>query len=265
MLPIEKQNEIRDLRSKGYGYKTIAVFIGETRDTVRNYCREIGLGGKLSTRQQVSQSEEEVKKKIKQQNPTFEYISGYINSTSKIRLKCRICGSEIERSYQDAKYYKINCTECTEMSKKFQRIVSRSLRILRNAEKRKQKPEVLIKCEICGKIFARGNRKKYCSEECSKKAMNRKHDKRISADKIVDKDISLQSLYNRESGICYLCGMKCNWEDYIISNGATICGDWYPSIDHVIPISKGGEHSWKNIRLAHRKCNYIKSDNTPPG
>ncbi|MDT2396282.1 HNH endonuclease [Enterococcus avium] len=31
-------------------------------------------------------------------------------------------------------------------------------------------------------------------------------------------------------------------------------------MDHVIPISKGGTHSWDNVRLAHRHCNAIKRD-----
>lgn len=39
-----------------------------------------------------------------------------------------------------------------------------------------------------------------------------------------------------------------------------IVGYDYPSIDHVIPISKGGTHTWDNVRLAHHHCNSIKKD-----
>jgi len=39
-----------------------------------------------------------------------------------------------------------------------------------------------------------------------------------------------------------------------------IVGLEYPSLDHVIPLSKGGEHSMSNARLAHTYCNSIKSD-----
>ena len=28
----------------------------------------------------------------------------------------------------------------------------------------------------------------------------------------------------------------------------------------MIPIAKGGTHTWDNIQLAHRHCNSIKSD-----
>src|SRR5574341_1258757 len=46
-----------------------------------------------------------------------------------------------------------------------------------------------------------------------------------------------------------------------------ICGDELKigkdvSIDHVIPISKGGEHSLKNIAFTHWECNLMKHDMT---
>ena len=37
-----------------------------------------------------------------------------------------------------------------------------------------------------------------------------------------------------------------------------IVGKKYPSIDHVIPLSKGGTHSWDNVKLAHFSCNSAK-------
>lgn len=38
------------------------------------------------------------------------------------------------------------------------------------------------------------------------------------------------------------------------------CGDPAESIDHVIPRSKGGEHSWENVVAACRPCNVRKRD-----
>lgn len=31
-----------------------------------------------------------------------------------------------------------------------------------------------------------------------------------------------------------------------------------PSLDHVIPLSRGGEHTWENVQLAHLGCNWKK-------
>ena len=36
-------------------------------------------------------------------------------------------------------------------------------------------------------------------------------------------------------------------------------GEWH--IDHIIPISKGGEHSYENVRAAHFICNALRSNN----
>ena len=75
-----------------------------------------------------------------------------------------------------------------------------------------------------------------------------------------DYSITLNELYERDNGICKLCGHPCDWEDYTRSGETFIAGDYYPSIDHIKPLSKGGEHNWSNVQLAHRICNSIKSD-----
>ena len=77
----------------------------------------------------------------------------------------------------------------------------------------------------------------------------------------MDRDITLQKLFNKYDGICYLCGKECDFNDKVITEeGYTIVGKTYPSIEHIIPISKNGLHSWDNVNLAHHYCNSIKSD-----
>ena len=41
------------------------------------------------------------------------------------------------------------------------------------------------------------------------------------------------------------------------------CGDRADSIDHVVPRSKGGPHSWENVAAACRPCNLGTRDRTP--
>ncbi|MBQ1352344.1 MAG: HNH endonuclease [Firmicutes bacterium] len=78
---------------------------------------------------------------------------------------------------------------------------------------------------------------------------------------MVDKDITIEGLFRRDKGVCSLCGGRCDLEDYTVREGVFIAGDWYPSVDHIKPISKGGLHSWGNVQLAHKRCNTLKSDN----
>lgn len=41
------------------------------------------------------------------------------------------------------------------------------------------------------------------------------------------------------------------------------CGDRADSIDHVLPRSRGGPHTWENVAAACRPCNMTKRDRTP--
>lgn len=58
----------------------------------------------------------------------------------------------------------------------------------------------------------------------------------------------------RDKGICYLCNKPVDTNDYhITDSNAFVVGKNYPTIDHVLPISKGGKHSWDNVTLSHRQ------------
>ena len=118
-------------------------------------------------------------------------------------------------------------------------------------------------CVICGSLFycLDVEKRKTCSHECSRRRANKSKDKRIPAAQIVDTDISNALLFRRDGGRCWICGGLCDWNDRKLSKrGRETFGDTYPSIDHVVPVSMGGLHSWDNVRLAHLKCNQEKSD-----
>ena len=112
-------------------------------------------------------------------------------------------------------------------------------------------------CIVCGKEYETYNpAQKTCSKECGKKLAHAHKHKRIPKNQLVDKDITLEALYRRDSGVCYLCGKKCDWNDKTDKS----VGPAYPSIDHMKPISRGGLHAWTNVKLAHFECNWKKSD-----
>ena len=112
-------------------------------------------------------------------------------------------------------------------------------------------------CIVCGKEYETYNpAQKTCSKECGKKLARAHKHKRIPKSQLVDKDITLEALYRRDSGVCYLCGKPCDWND---KTDKTV-GPTYPSIDHMVPISRGGLHAWTNVKLAHFECNWKKSD-----
>lgn len=112
-------------------------------------------------------------------------------------------------------------------------------------------------CKVCGNEFRTMNPAQVtCSKECGKRYSNARKQRRIPKAQMIDKDITLEALYRRDSGVCYLCGGRCDWNDR--DKEKNTVGASYPSIDHIIPIARGGLHAWNNVRLAHFKCNQEK-------
>ncbi len=71
-----------------------------------------------------------------------------------------------------------------------------------------------------------------------------------------DSSITLDGLIKRDLGICQICGTRVNFKD--INKGHI--GREYPTLDHIIPLIKGGTHTWDNVQLAHMACNAGKCD-----
>lgn len=76
-----------------------------------------------------------------------------------------------------------------------------------------------------------------------------------------DRSISLKKLVERDGGICQICGKAVDYSD--IKNGHI--RKFYPTLDHIIPLSKGGTHTWNNVQLAHMMCNAGKCDRLSGG
>lgn len=198
-------------------------------------------------------------------------------TTIKVKV-CPICGVEFETVY-DSKIY---CGQCDGKKRKYYRpkgVIPWEEyvdKVAREAEERAKKKRiekewyvkihtVERKCAYCGESFFIYDKLSNvtCSPECSKKYKNMKHghNKRIPKDQLIDKDITLKKLFKRDNGRCYLCGCECSFDDWSLSKkGNLYPGATYPEIEHMIPISRGGLHSWNNVRLSCHRCNHDKGD-----
>lgn len=129
-------------------------------------------------------------------------------------------------------------------------------------------------CKYCGKDylffpsmerFGRKTPPLYCSSRCSRnenKTSSNIHErlrKHGRADEPRDR-IKLDEVIERDNGICYICGCRTTKEDFSYRRGYFTAGDAYPTIEHVVPIARGGTHTWDNVRLACLKCNREKRD-----
>lgn len=64
-------------------------------------------------------------------------------------------------------------------------------------------------------------------------------------------------VYSRDSWQCQLCGEQID-TDLLGANSL-----WSPSLDHIVPRSKGGSHDVENLQAAHLICNSRKGDRVP--
>jgi DNA-directed RNA polymerase subunit RPC12/RpoP len=121
-------------------------------------------------------------------------------------------------------------------------------------------------CTVCGKRFFRKYGSKNittCSEPCDK-ALKRHHRsmaRRVREARIRDGFIeiaSLEYLFFRDNGRCQICGKKLNLKREVPHKLAA-------TVDHILPLSAGGEHSKKNTQLACFMCNSLKSGGSADG
>jgi hypothetical protein len=66
-------------------------------------------------------------------------------------------------------------------------------------------------------------------------------------------DVDTDILYKRDDGKCGLCG----WT--VLPQAEGVYGPLRQSVDHIIPISEQGPHSYANVRLAHWLCSALRS------
>ena len=274
--------QIVELRKQGYSMNQLAEKFELSDGAISSICKRYGVAGVMSDRrpqtyrnQNKKITEEEKRAYVESFLPIgFSYVGGYIDSDHKVTIRCKVCGLEFERSMVSIRQKcAVMCPSCfeadisekkqREQKQKEQNRIERENkareRLIQKEAERQAKTRTVV-CVVCGNEFSTTKTKqKCCSPECTRKLNNqyasRRKDKRIAKDKRIDRDITVRKLYDRDSGVCWICGGQCDLNDFITRDSTFICGDNYPSVDHIVPICEGGEDSWDNVRLAHRYCN----------
>lgn len=116
------------------------------------------------------------------------------------------------------------------------------------------------RCEVCERQFEPTN----CGRDptcCSLKCKNiiRQHYqdiRRFTSFLDADGRRLRFKVFDRDRWVCLLCGeptdRKVKWPHPM-----------YPTIDHIIPVSKGGTHEESNLQCAHARCNIRKQATMP--
>ncbi len=128
------------------------------------------------------------------------------------------------------------------------------------------KSQSQVACFKCGSpCVARGvSRRKMCSQclreakrehrkiEKREKGTYRKKCRKYGGNYVAG--VTRRKVFERDAWRCHVCKKKClrNWAN---NHPMEATVDHHP-----IPLSKGGDHDWHNVRCAHRKCNEEKRD-----
>lgn len=193
--------------------------------------------------------------------------SKHLKDGVRIAKECPTCGNEYQGTStqiycsdickkRKSKIYIGKCEYCDSA------FTSRTKRVTCNDEcsyeLQKQKMRVderEFNCDICGSIFKSRNAGRKNCYSCSKKKNNSSSFKRRAKwHNVYYEPVNRYKVYRRDKYICQLCGVK------TLKSKAGTSHDREPNIDHIIPMSKGGPHTYNNVQTLCRKCNMDKRD-----
>jgi 5-methylcytosine-specific restriction endonuclease McrA len=160
-----------------------------------------------------------------------------VGSGGHVSCTCEWCGEQFETTARRLEGHRVKF--CS-------RICKDAARKATDKQVREQaKPE--RNCRHCGIAMPKAMRADaaYCSEKCNSRAHGLKRGNgRVGHGR--RRDIERAYIVERDASRCHICGEKCKPDEI--------------TLDHLIPLAKGGTHVPENLRVAHLSCNARKRD-----
>lgn len=196
---------------------------------------------------------------VKSKYSEFVYLESQKRGQSKrVRLKCKKCGNIVERAESTIRQKGVCCEHCKEQEQQQIDLQNERIKLMRFliAYKELKTPKI---CAICGaEYYSQSPNSKYCSDRCKRKNKGNGIRKRCRKYNVYyDPSVTSVKIFARDQYRCKICGLMCNTEDNTW-NG--YFGPFSPTVDHIIPLVKGGTHTWDNVQCAHAICNSDKRD-----
>lgn len=112
-------------------------------------------------------------------------------------------------------------------------------------------------CIVCGSRFVTWHRGTICSPKCKKENYQINNNRRRvrEAAAATNEKFSREEIFKRDRWRCQICGGR-------VDRKAKPHTPLAPTLDHIVPLSKGGVHSRVNSQCAHFRCNAKKHTRT---
>lgn len=170
-------------------------------------------------------------------------------ATPHVINQCIQCGNKFQERWEGHKYCSVECSS-----------ISRRIDPSTTTKETRGGWQVEIrKCEWCAELFVNNRDAQLtCSTECAEKRrhsrdINKAHRRREHIKAVTVEPVKVMQVYERDNWMCGLCGEPIDQEL-----------KWpHPksvSLDHIVPISKGGAHSMGNTQASHLGCNIAKGN-----
>lgn len=177
-------------------------------------------------------------------------------------MACRVAAAALARPPQACKVWAAHCVVCAAP------FVARRERDVCSEACRPKLPYVSIapalkSCLHCGEsykpAYTGGGLSDYCESACrqavasARKRVEKARRKALLAGATIER-VDPFNVFARDKWRCQLCKVKTPR-----AKRGTYDDD-APELDHILPLSKGGAHSYTNTQCACRKCNGAKAD-----
>lgn len=107
-------------------------------------------------------------------------------------------------------------------------------------------------CDACDVLFvARCSTQRWCSMRCSRRIHNKKREAKKRNAR--SEPYTLRYIAERDGWRCHLCGGK-------VPDRRYAARDDDATVDHLIPVSHGGDDIRSNVALAHNRCNWERGN-----
>lgn len=163
------------------------------------------------------------------------------------------CG-HCHRRFATAEQKQFCSDECTQSHRERLKEANRLQWAIERIERQKKNAK-LQSCKHCGTQYTslREGGKLYCSQRCVSKMARRRreHIKRTSVS--FGGCFSAREVFDAAKWKCKQCKCKVQPPDGTYNETEA-------TMDHIVPVSKGGLHVWSNVQCLCRACNSAKSD-----
>jgi hypothetical protein len=112
------------------------------------------------------------------------------------------------------------------------------------------------RCAALVVVHGKGFSPKKC-QSCRREVLRHKDARKNHARRASGRDLpSVEQLAARDGSRCQICRRQ-------VDLGRSGHDAWGPTIDHILPVSRGGTNDSANLRLVHRRCNLSRGNRQP--